>query len=115
MTILKQKDMDKVQKMMTMIDKAKYLKKFKYRMMLFSIFETTISINTVTLKEKILLNNAIVDFDNNVNSSLKNENKFKLRILVPMTSKSVTKGGKYIEHIFGVESEIIRKEWIFLL
>ena len=83
--------------------------------MLFTIFETNITVNNIKSKEKILLNNCVVDYDNIVTPKLSDTNRFKFRILVPTTKVSVEKGGKYTEHVFGLNSEELQKEWIFVL
>lgn len=115
MTILKAKDMDRLQKLLTPMEKEKFMKRYKYRMMLLTIFESNITVNQVTPKDRILLNQCIIDFDNRIQSSLNPEQKFKIRILVPLTQKPITKGGKYIEHVFGLKNEILRQEWVFIL
>lgn len=115
MAVLTTKEMDKLQSYQLMQDKDKYMKKFKYKQMLFTIFESTIEINKVTPKEKILLNESIIDFENTINSSLHSNYGFKFKILQPTGGKAIHQGGKFSVHIFGVSSEELRKEWIFVL
>lgn len=115
MTILTAKEMDKLQSCQLLPDKDKFMKKFKFKEMLFTIFESTIEINKVTPKEKILLNESIIDFENTINSSLHSNYGFKFKILQPTGAKAIHQGGKFTVHIFGVSSEELRKEWIFVL
>lgn len=81
MTIMSVKDMDKLQALQLMQEKDKFMKKYKYKEMLFTIFESTIEISKVTPKEKILLNESIIDFENTINSSLHSNYGFKFKIL----------------------------------
>lgn len=98
-----------------MVDKEKFLKKFKFKQMLFTIFEQIIEVNKVTPKEMICLNESIIDFENTINSSLHSNYGFKFKILMPTTAKTIHHGGKFTQHVFGVSSEELRKEWIFVL
>ena len=92
------------------------MKKRKYEGMLFTVFETQIEVCRVKPKEKILLNNCVIDYEESYrDSAMTDANKFKFKILVPKGDKSVDKGGKYTTHILGCNSEELRKEWIFCL
>jgi len=57
--------------------------------MLFTIFETEVVVNKIKVKEKILLNKCIVDYEETINSALNDTNKFKMRILVPTGNKNI--------------------------
>ena len=87
----------------------------KFKKKLFTIFENEINIYNIKIKDKIDLQNCIVDFDHTTTASLVDSNKYKFKILVPSTTKKIINGGKYTQFVFGCDSDELRKEWIFLL
>lgn len=92
MTIFKQRELDKLQNLPNQEEKRAYLKKrkFKFKPMLFSIFERQIVASKVKAKEKISLNDCIIDYDFSEDKNAIEENKFRFRILVPTTKRLIS-------------------------
>mmetsp|Transcript_15092 Transcript_15092/g.23335 ORF Transcript_15092/g.23335 Transcript_15092/m.23335 type:complete len:178 (-) Transcript_15092:1378-1911(-) len=63
-------EVERLQSMRLEEDKAKFVKKRKFAKMLFSIFEKDLTICRAVLKDSIVLDHAVIDFEHSVNSTL---------------------------------------------